>query len=500
MANEYRFPSMMFGANPQKVRQPSFGSFNMGGQDFGARPLPMPAMPPMAQQPQEDQYASMMERIFNQPNPSITAYKQHLNTMPNREDYKPNIGNRVLTGLVGAAEGIQRGAGAGVAAGQAFMDRPYNEALMDYQNKGNRLGQLAELEDKDVRSKMTFAASMMEEKRKNRDLDIKVERYAAQNGLNKAQTDKIMQELKTGRIELKQNDKTGEMMRINLDTGEQTSMGQYAQTPEEKARTEVDKHRQTSGIDLGNKKNLFDFELPKTEASQIKVHEANRMSDAANPISNTTGFNSLAPSQGDIAHNSAIGKVIMKNPNWYKFADPNPANAKEVAAAAAADRKGYEEFLAAVDQVEAEIISKNQKTPVTATARPRPNVGTIAPITAPAAPQVNFGSNKFTMGAPPVNSFSLPGTNRPVPPPAQMPMPMPPPATTPAPITKSAPPVAPVRPIAPPKPPASSGTTPLGSPVNDPRTARAIEELRKDGQPITPAMIEWMLKQPDFQE
>jgi hypothetical protein len=276
-------------------------------------------------------------------------------------------------------------------------------------------------------------------------------------------------------------------------------MGQYAQTPEEKARTEVDKHRQTSGIDLGNKKNLFDFELPKTEASQIKVHEANRMSDAANPISNTTGFNSLAPSQGDIAHNSAIGKVIMRNPDWYKFAG-GQGKEEDNARAAKADPAGYKAFTDEVDKIEAEIISKNQKTPVTATARPRPNVGTIAPITAPAAPQVNFGSNKFTMGAPPVNSFSLPGTNRPVPPPAQMPMPMPPPATTPAPIARTAPPVAPVRPIAPPKPPASSGTTPLGSPVNDPRTARAIEELRKDGQPITPQMIEWMLKQPDFQE
>jgi len=495
MANEYRFPSMMFGANPQKVRQPSFGSFNMGGQDFGARPIPMPAMPPMAQPPQEDQYASMMERIFNQPNPSITAYKQHLNTMPNREDYRPNVGNRFLTGLVGAAEGIQRGAGAGVAAGQSFMDRPYNEALMDYQNKGNRLGQLAELEDKDVRSKMTFAASMMEEKRKNRDLDIKVERYAAQNGLNKAQTDKIMQELKTGRIELKQNDKTGEMMRINLDTGEQTSMGQYAQTPEEKTKMEVGKYGQTAGIDLSNKKNLFDFELPKTEASQIKVHEANRMSDAANPISNTTGFNSIAPSQEDIAHRTATLQSVQQHPEWMKFVTEN---VKDNADAAAANKSEYEAFLAEIAKNKQRIYDQSRKSPVTATARP--NVGTIAPITAPAAPQVNFGSNKFTMGAPPVNSFSLPGTNRPVPPPAQMPMPMPPPATTPAPITKPAPPVAPVRPIAPPKPPASSGTTPLGSPVNDPRTARAIEELRKDGQPITPAMIEWMLKQPDFQE
>ena len=56
-----------------------------------------------------------------------------LPTRPNRDDYSPDIWERIIAGIVGAGVGIQGGAGAGYSAGRDVIDRPYNEALQDWQ-------------------------------------------------------------------------------------------------------------------------------------------------------------------------------------------------------------------------------------------------------------------------------------------------------------------------------------------------------------------------------
>jgi hypothetical protein len=102
---------------------------------------------PQEQQQQESQtdpYSDEMQNLLK-PSPGLSAYKQYLTTMPNREDYKPGAYTRIASALSGAAAGL-RDPGKGIETAMNLNQSAYRSAMEDYANRGVGLKETAGIE------------------------------------------------------------------------------------------------------------------------------------------------------------------------------------------------------------------------------------------------------------------------------------------------------------------------------------------------------------------
>lgn len=358
----------------------------------------------------------IFERMYNAPTPALEAYKRHIMSMPKADDYKAGKMDRFIAGLTGAAEGMTHGGGAGYKAARGVVDQRYNQALQNYANEGQGLGTLAELESNDMKSKMAYAKTAMEQKR----LDTKEFREglrdAALNKLTEAQVSELNVKLKSTGRQIVDNVATGEKEIINLADGSRMSVGKFLQTAAEKADTEVSTHRRKTDIDVAGdvskarqtspiteqrEKNILGFRIPLQAQTDLDLFNAKepvtlankfrlREHEAANPIP-TSGFDSMAPSQTDIAFDYGNKRAAQEKPEYYKFFDPDP----EKRARLARDNKPlYDAFVADSKKYNDEAIAAGKRTAVggggnkTVTPAPTPAVLPVrqSPISAPSAP------------------------------------------------------------------------------------------------------------------
>ena len=100
----------------------------------------------MMSQPDEgSRFYDEMQRIRGQRGPALSAYSQALGEQPTPDQYKPNWLSRIGAGLA-AGGGAWEGNNAAMAAGMANRDRPYNQAMEQYNTKIGNLGEQARLE------------------------------------------------------------------------------------------------------------------------------------------------------------------------------------------------------------------------------------------------------------------------------------------------------------------------------------------------------------------
>lgn len=76
----------------------------------------------------------------------LDKFKQHLNTQPDRKDLQLGKWGKLLSGIAGTAAGYTGGAREGINVGTSLLNRPYAEAMEDWQTKGGRLKELSDLE------------------------------------------------------------------------------------------------------------------------------------------------------------------------------------------------------------------------------------------------------------------------------------------------------------------------------------------------------------------
>lgn len=95
-----------------------------------------------------------IRRLFSEETPGMKNYRNFVSKAPNRQDYQPGIGGRLLAILSGIGTDIQHGRGSGFGVAKALMDEPYREAVQDYKLKGQGLGDIAALDEKTLGRKI----------------------------------------------------------------------------------------------------------------------------------------------------------------------------------------------------------------------------------------------------------------------------------------------------------------------------------------------------------
>lgn len=74
----------------------------------------------------------------------MKQYSDWLGQMPARKQYEPSTGRKILAGLVGFLGGLQSPE-AGARITEGILDKPYNEAVGDWQLRGKAIGNVGEL-------------------------------------------------------------------------------------------------------------------------------------------------------------------------------------------------------------------------------------------------------------------------------------------------------------------------------------------------------------------
>lgn len=83
-------------------------------------------------------------------NEALKAYGEHAMNVPQRGDFKNSFLEKLAAGLVGASEGLNRGAGAGMRAGREILDRNYLNAMRDYASQSQALKTQADIEQEGI--------------------------------------------------------------------------------------------------------------------------------------------------------------------------------------------------------------------------------------------------------------------------------------------------------------------------------------------------------------
>lgn len=108
-----------------------------------------PVMIPPVQQ-LSDEYDSQFED-----GPALSSYREHIQSMPEYQDYQPSIGRRLISGLVGAGLGA-RSPQQGIKFAEDFNQQPYHEAASEWNMRTAPLREGAQLEELGQRTKRKY--------------------------------------------------------------------------------------------------------------------------------------------------------------------------------------------------------------------------------------------------------------------------------------------------------------------------------------------------------
>jgi len=90
-------------------------------------------------------YRSEIDKLYGT-GEAMEKFYSHVQNVPRQEDYGPGILGRITAGLAGVSSGWQQGAGAGIKTSQAVLRRPYEQAVEEYEMKGQGLKAAADIE------------------------------------------------------------------------------------------------------------------------------------------------------------------------------------------------------------------------------------------------------------------------------------------------------------------------------------------------------------------
>ena len=90
-------------------------------------------------------YRSEIDKLYGT-GEAMEKFYSHVQNTPRPEDYGPGILGRITAGLAGASSGYFGGAGQGIGVAQKVLRRPYEQAVEQYELKGQGLKAAADIE------------------------------------------------------------------------------------------------------------------------------------------------------------------------------------------------------------------------------------------------------------------------------------------------------------------------------------------------------------------
>lgn len=124
----------------------------------------------MQPDPPPDEDSFMQALLGTRPNRD--AFRQHVESTPQREDFKQGAFQKILTALAAAGAGATGGAKAGLDVVSQFRDRPFQEALALHGQKGAMLRDLSEDETSDIKLRAGLLENKMDRGLRSRGMDI----------------------------------------------------------------------------------------------------------------------------------------------------------------------------------------------------------------------------------------------------------------------------------------------------------------------------------------
>lgn len=117
-------------------------------EELRRRNIAPPPVPVQDEQPLR--MVSPMSEDAQTDRPAFDGYREHLQSMPTREESTPSFGRKALSGVVGALHSAaSHDVGAGVQTAEHLRDARYNNSLADWSRQGAGKKALVDLENDD---------------------------------------------------------------------------------------------------------------------------------------------------------------------------------------------------------------------------------------------------------------------------------------------------------------------------------------------------------------
>lgn len=310
--------------------------------------------------PDTASHSSPVVNPFDNSTPMMDLYKQSLEAMPNRDDYKPTTKNKIGAALSGFSEGL-RGGNAYKATTSA-LDEPYNEAEDEWTKRIGKTGELASLEERSnaAKNKNIYDYAKLNDDEAN---SASLRNYRGKQG---AKLDAEIPLL--GRTTT--HNKVNGMDEIHDSTGKLVYSNQADLTPGQKSANELGLYTDKGKIGLKNDETLAAYK----GGIERQTHQDNEKFDVIDPtvvkgkqdmesfkndlaqsnIQLRSSLQGMNPTQQNAALSNAIEKTLIDTPEYSKFKDANGniTNAK--------GDPDYEGFKAAIAGNLSTIMGKNK--------------------------------------------------------------------------------------------------------------------------------------------
>lgn len=276
-------------------------------------------------EPEEDDSSSLQayqnnDDFLSRSSQALDAYKRHVNSMPDKDNYKPGKMRKVLSAIAGI--GLQD-----PNVTQSLLDQPYNEALSKYKIRGSQLGELADLEMKDNAATIAAYDKRADNRRLDTRLKLDQDTATETKRKNDAQIARWGAQQAAEGWELKTDETTGKLVRVNKQTGVtepfDVKVAQTAKEKDDAARGLIDYRNQGQGdLDIArwNRNSPFRETPADREAREMRTFAANRKTQVNNPIP-TARPTILLPSQQNAAFTGALREMLIEHPEYNQFVD-----------------------------------------------------------------------------------------------------------------------------------------------------------------------------------
>lgn len=265
-----------------------------------------------------------LRRLLSQPSPALDKYRQHLEEVPKESDYEAGKLQKVLAGIAGFStmDPIK-----GYQTTKGLIDAPYNSAVTKYREKGQNLGELADIEMKDTAGKIKLASNITQEERARTKDTAQLTRWSVLNAKDKAS-------MEEGKTIVVKNEITGEdELRDKLSGKVIKSLGKLRESATEKRDNDFGMFRKRSGVTLGNQRSIESTRQTNRVANIHTSAEETRTTQkaAADRRAKIAADTALSINQDKIAYDMAKKQFLADNPASRSFWDSygNPTGEAE---------------------------------------------------------------------------------------------------------------------------------------------------------------------------
>lgn len=255
----FQFRKSFFDPPEEEELNPIFKNIVFGNMDHNPQGPIEPQAPPSFM----DAYRELINRGEG---PATGAYRQFLETgYPTEEAHQPTKMQRLGAILSGAAASLHN-PGAGYHTARSIVDQPYQRAVQRYGLEGARLREAANFEETSNKNRLGAINAQVDAYDKMTDNE---RQGKAAEILNQSRTlgmKRTQAELELLGIKAQVDPTTGNLIGINIRTGERYDYGKVDLSEEDRVREDASK----KGTTLKNQKDMALFESPIIEGRQSR--------------------------------------------------------------------------------------------------------------------------------------------------------------------------------------------------------------------------------------